>query len=122
MRLRIRVRNSMWPYRDRYASYVVIPEFCEYEGTVVRKPSWLEDNQFMITTGDSQAPFRILCKDDIVCGWRLEDVGDVHVVPGRNGRQYMVTVSDDGDLNCNCVGFGYHNHCSHVGEVMARAH
>jgi len=77
-----------------------------------------------MTTGDQDAPYRILEKDAIICGWTVASESDNReptyvCIPGKNGKQYTVTMADSGSLSCNCTGFGYRRTCSHVKEVMA---
>lgn len=37
------------------------------------------------------------------------------VVPGsKPGTTYNVTVSIDGEMKCDCVGFGFHKKCRHL--------
>lgn len=126
MRLTIRMLDPLWHARDRYAAGV-IKEYSEYTGEIAPKPSWCGENQFALTTGDKNAPIRILEKDRIICGW-LHPVSKQPVdrryvsIPGKSGRTHTVYLSDDGLLfNCDCTGFGYRRTCSHVTEVMEAA-
>ena len=119
MRLKVKVKNSEYAYRNRQANYRVIPEFCTYVGHVVTpRPSWLGANEFMLTTGDADAPVRILDKNDIVSAWvSHKDVDDgVTLVPGEK-RPYVVTRGNFGKYTCNCTAFGYRKWCSHTNEV-----
>lgn len=126
MRLRIRVSNPMYAYRHTYASYIQIPEYYEYEGEIVSpKPKWLSDNQFMMDTGTDESVLRVLDKDRIVNGWLMPDQPSSEnkkyvKIPGKSGKQYTVTLSEDNTyFRCNCTGYGYRRHCSHVEEVMS---
>ena len=123
MRLKVKIKNSQYKYRNRYASYVVIPEFNIYVGRVVSpRPSWLGANEFLLTTGDAEAPVRILDKNDIVEAWvSHKDFDDgVTLVPGEK-RPYVVTRGDHGKYTCNCTAFGYRKCCSHINEVKKNA-
>ena len=123
MRLKVRIRNVLYPYRKVYANYMVIPEYNDYEGEIVPSPSWLSKNQFMMTTGDPDAPYRILEKDSIICGWRISSVDKcedqvVVRVPGKSGTVHLVSLDSDGvQLRCDCLGFSYRKTCSHVKAV-----
>lgn len=125
MRLRIRVLNPMYAYRHTYASYIQTPEYNEYEGEIMDRKAfaWLKPDQFIMSTGDEDAPYRIIDKDRIICGWRIKSVrhsSDVldHVsIPGKSGKSYIVSVGSRGDLRCNCLGFSYRRTCTHVSEV-----
>lgn len=122
MRLTVRMRHPLYDVKDRYSRSVYIPFYRDYTGDVVPAPRWASDKEFMITTGDKDAPFRILHKDSIICGWLLppssRDTDPVFVsIPGKSGRSYVVTLADTGELSCNCNSFGYRRTCSHVQEV-----
>lgn len=125
MRLRIRVHNPQYPFRSVYAKYVHIPEWNEYEGEIMDRSAfpWLTEDQFVMSTGDEDAPYRIIDKDRIICGWRISTTGSSdsvldHVsIPGKSGKSYIVSVGSRGDLRCNCMGFSYRRTCSHISEV-----
>ena len=57
----LKVKNVLWPSRDRYASYVRIPEFNVYTGTLMSE-RWFAPNEIGITTGDPNFPFRRIDK------------------------------------------------------------
>lgn len=123
----VRMKNILYDVRHRYSASVYIPEYNDYTGEIVPKPSWCKDNQFALTTGDKDAPFRILETDNIICGWLLP-VSEQSVdrryasIPGKSGRRHNVYLSDDGlQFSCDCTGFGYRRTCSHVTEVMEAA-
>jgi hypothetical protein len=119
MRLKVKVKNPEYAFRNRQASYRVIPEFNIYVGRVISpRPSWLNANQFMLTTGDIDAPVRILDKDDIVQAWVQHKEFDdgVTLVSGEK-RPYVVTAGPFGRFSCNCSSFGYRKWCSHINEV-----
>lgn len=125
MRLTVRIRDTLWDVRHRYAAGVIQSEYNDYTGTVVPRETfpWLDENWFVLTTGDSECPYRILHKDNVICGWKHHtDDGNVHIVEGKNKRKYVVTIADDGSASCNCLGFGYHKHCSHIGDLWAKVH
>lgn len=119
-RLTVRVRNILYDVRHRYSPSVFIPEYNDYTGDVAPRPSWCNSDQFALTTGDEDAPIRIIESDSIICGWLHRGMDDIRVVsiPGKHGKRYTVTVADSGRLSCNCTGFGYRKTCSHVTEVM----
>lgn len=128
MRLTVRMRDPRWRYQHVYASGVVT-EHNDYTGTVVPRSAfpWLDDNWFVLTTGDSESPYRILHKDNIICGWQhhhdeSENTSNVFIVPGKNNRKYVVTIGDDGEARCNCTGFGYRRNCSHVAALLSGVH
>ena len=129
MRLRIRVSNPIYRFRNAYASYMHIPEYNEYEGTIVSpKPQWLKDDQFMMDTGTNESELRVMDKDRIICGWtvsndtKLPDPVSVTVPSKSNGKSYIVSLANGGlSLSCNCMGYSYRRTCSHVEEVMEAA-
>lgn len=116
MHLKVKIKNTQYAYRDRYASYMHIPEFNTYIGQVVKpKPKWLKDYEFMITTGDYESPVRVLDKRDVVQAWvnRSKQKTNVHIVEDK----YVVT-QDIGDrFSCTCTAYHYRKRCSHIDNV-----
>lgn len=122
MRLTVRMKDPRYDIRDRYAASCVIPEYNDYTGDLVPRFHWLDDNWFVLTTGDKDAPLRILHKDSIICGWlggsnSSADLDTTMVCIPVGKKSYVVTLADDGSLSCNCTGFSYRRTCSHVKEV-----
>lgn len=123
MKLTVRMRDPRLRYQHVYAAGVIQSEYNDYTGTVVPRFSWLDDNWFVITTGDAESPFRILHKDNIICGWQHHDTEDnVYLIPGKNNKKYIVTIADDGGVSCNCTGFHYRRNCSHIVDMLAGVH
>jgi hypothetical protein len=117
--LRIRVRNPMYANRHRYAH--VVREFNEYEGEVYPRPRWVGEEYFCLTTGDVNFPFRTVAKDNIVDGWLLptQNAGSnkqVYQIQGKKASTYLVT-RENNKWSCNCTGFAYRRHCSHIEEA-----
>ena len=48
-KIKVKVKNVMWPYKDRYAPNCNIKEFNYYEGVVVHE-KWHKKNQIGLTT------------------------------------------------------------------------
>jgi hypothetical protein len=124
MRLTVRIRNILYDKRDRYSPSCLISPYNDYTGDIVPRFPWLSSDQFVMTTGDSDAPYRILEKDAILCGWTAPSEPSNRepsyvCIPGKNGKQYTVALADNGSLSCNCTGYGYRRTCSHVKEVEA---
>lgn len=71
MRLRVRVKNLQYDVRHRYASYMHIPEYNDYEGEIYPSPKWVGDDSFCLKTNDHKYSFRVIPKDMIMCGWKL---------------------------------------------------
>lgn len=69
MRLKIRYKNDRYAIRDRFASYIYIPEYFDYEGIVMEKPKHVKDDEFCLRYGSGRYDFRILKKDNIIHGW-----------------------------------------------------
>ena len=69
MQMKIRYKNAQYDIRERYASYLYIPEYYDYEGTVVPNPSWVKDDSFCLRYGSGRYDYRILKKDNVICGW-----------------------------------------------------
>lgn len=121
----IKVRNPVWPRRSAYASYMHIPEFNEYTGTVVRNHKAIGAGQVGITAHDPNNPdfnLRIIDIDRIV---GFEDSAEAvqakseyrtWTVKGSKGSEYVVT-QDRGQYSCTCPGFGFRRACKHVDEI-----
>ena len=123
MRLRVRVKNLQYDVRDRYASYMHIPEYNDYEGEVYPNPKWVGDDCFCLTTSDKQFPFRVIAKDRIICGWKLPNTPSaatadkqISIMVPTAKSTYIVT-TDGLNHSCNCTGFSFRRTCSHVKEL-----
>lgn len=126
MKLTVRMKDPLYDVRHRYSPSCNIPEYNDYTGHIAPRLPWLDNNWFVMTTGDPDAPLRILHKDGIICGWRhsdsvSDDISSAMVVIPRGDRLYTVSLSNTGTFSCNCTGFGYRRTCSHVKEVEAAA-
>jgi hypothetical protein len=51
MILTVRYRNYAYAIRDRYASYLYIPEYFDYTGEVLPSPKWVKDDSFCLSGG-----------------------------------------------------------------------
>ena len=120
MRLKVKYKNSS--YRPG-SSYVFKPQYKYYEGRVViPKPKWLKEYEFMLTTGDADAPARILDKRDIVEAWTGNEKYDdgVTLVDGDK-RKYIVTRGNFNRYTCDCTAFKFRKWCNHINEVKKNA-
>lgn len=118
----IKVRNPIWPMRKAYASYVYIPEYNTYEGTVVLKHKAIKPGQIGLTTGQKDFDMRVIDINRIV---GFEDsvalpppVDEVKTweVEGSKGKIYKV-VLDFGRYSCSCPGFSFRGTCKHVDSI-----
>lgn len=69
MRLKVRYKNAQYAIRERFASYLHIPEYFDYFGEVIPNPKWVKDDSFCIRYGSGRNDFRVLLKDNVICGW-----------------------------------------------------
>jgi hypothetical protein len=69
MRLKIRYKNSQYDIRDRYAKHLYMPEYFDYEGTLMDRPKFCKPEEFCLRYGPGRYDFRILQKDKVICGW-----------------------------------------------------
>lgn len=118
MLLRIRVATAI---TNKRAYAFPIADYTDYVGEVAPKPKWVKEDQFCLTTGDPNFPFRVIDKDRIICGWELpKQQGKENIITAKtfNVKQYVVTESG-GKWSCTCVGFGYRKKCSHIEECKA---
>ena len=72
MILTVRMKNPVYHMRNAYASYVQVPEYNDYIGSVLPNPKWVKDDSFCLSSGTGKYDFRILKKDNVICGWRYE--------------------------------------------------
>ena len=111
----VKVRNPIWERRNSYA--YPIQEFLYYTGDVVDNPRWCTDDQFCLTTGDPQFPFRVIEKDRVVGAGRVakpkRTSQTVTIHGSKPGQSYLVTVNGS-NSSCTCVGFGYRKDCKHL--------
>lgn len=117
MRLKVKYRNSAY---KPGSSYVFQPEHKYYEGRVILpKPKGLSEHEFMLTTGDIDAPARILDKRDIVEAWiGNEKFNDgVTLVDGEKNKKYIVTRGRFNRYSCSCTCYHYRKWCNHINEV-----
>ena len=91
------------------------PSEVEYVGHVVPRSSWLSENEFFLTTGDIDAPVRILDKRDVIKAWvDKSNRGDnVSIVDNK----YVVTAGPFKRYSCTCTAYKYRSKCSHIDEV-----
>ena len=118
MRLKVKYKNSAY----KPGSYAYQPQYNYYEGRVVLpKPKWLKEYEFMLTTGDADAPVRILDKRDIMELWKGNEKYDdgVTLVPGEK-RSYIVTRGNFGRYTCDCTAYQYRKWCSHINEAKGK--
>ena len=119
----------------RATSFFHIPEFVEYEGTVVKNDSFDAVDSFCLTSGLPsyfKFPVRnIMLKNvqnmrykdgvDIVKEDKSSTDGTKTFVEksSRTGEEYIVSVAN-GTWNCTCKGFMFRKSCKHINDVKAR--
>ena len=115
----VKVRNSLYDMRDRYANSYVGPEFNEYTGIVVHE-KWYGDDKIGLTTDMKHFPVRVLSLANIVevMGAKVDytpvkSTRETITVQGSKGNTYIVT-KENGKATCTCPGFGFRKTCKHV--------
>jgi hypothetical protein len=108
--LKLRYKNSA--YKPGLSYYE--PKENVYIGHVVRY-SWLSDNEFGLTTGDYDAPVRILDKRDILEAW-VDKSGRPDNVTIMDDK-YVVTAGPFKRFSCTCTAYQYRKFCSHIKGV-----
>ena len=118
----VKVRNSLYDVRDRYANGYVGPEFNEYTGIVVHE-KWYGDDKIGLTTDMKHFPVRVLSLANIieVMGAKVDytpvkSTRETITVQGSKGNTYIVT-KENGKATCTCPGFGFRKTCKHVQEL-----
>lgn len=69
MILTVRMANPIYYMRKAYASYVSVPEYNDYTGSVLPRPKWVKDDSFCLSCGTGKLDFRVLKKENIIHGW-----------------------------------------------------
>ena len=107
-------------YRSAVADYPHIancyyPKEVEYTGWVVPRSQYLSDNEFFLTTGDYDAPVRILDKRNIIAAWvdRSNRPDNVTIVDDK----YVVTAGPFKRHSCTCTAYKWRKWCSHINQV-----
>lgn len=125
-RVQLKVKNVMWPYKDRYAPYCNIKEFNYYEGQIVYE-KWYKESQIGLTTGEDWFPVRTIEKHRIVevNGVEIEPFEEVvyptakvFKVLGSKGEEYEVTF-DGPNSKCTCKGFMFRGTCKHIAQEFS---
>ena len=125
-RIKLKVKNVMYPYRDRYSVNMIIPEFNYYEGQVVYE-KWFKKDQVGLTTGEDWFPVRTIQKHRIVevNGVEIEPIEEevyptakVFKVLGSKGEEYEVTF-DGPNSKCTCKGFMFRGTCKHIAQEFS---
>jgi hypothetical protein len=100
------------------------------DGTVVDKFWWENDPQAVcLVVPGSEVPTRVVRMDHIVSidgelvrGW--DRPASERVQTWRvesNSRPQIYTVTYDGsEWKCECKGFAYHRHCSHIKQIQEK--
>ena len=111
--LKLRYRSTMMDYPHIATSYY--PKEVEYTGWVVPRRSYLSENEFFLTTGNMDAPVRILDKNNIIAAWidRSARPDNVRIVDDK----YVVTKGPFNRYSCTCTAYKYRNRCSHIDGV-----
>ena len=119
----VKVRNSLYDMRDRYANGYVGSEFNEYTGIVVHE-KWYGDDKIGLTTDMKHFPVRVLSLANIVevMGAKVDytpvkSTRETITVQGSKGNTYIVT-KENGKVSCSCPGYGFRKTCKHVQELV----
>ena len=91
------------------------PSEVEYIGHVAPRQSWFSEYEFALTTGDMDAPVRILDKRNIIKAWidRSNNGDNVKIVDNK----YVVTAGPFKRYSCTCTACKWRHKCSHIDEV-----
>ena len=126
----LKVKNILWPARDRYANGVITNEFNFYEGEV-RYEKWFKPNQVGLTTGDPRFPMRVIELERIVeidgversksseQSLQISNGGEGlrRTVKGSRGALYEVEIGGRRGSSCSCPGYQFRGNCRHIKEV-----
>lgn len=111
--LKLKYRSAMTDYPHIQTSYY--PKEVEYTGWVVPRSQYLSEHEFFLTTGDYDAPVRILDKRNIIQAWvdRSNRKDNVSIVDGK----YVVTKGPFNRYSCTCTAYKWRHRCSHIDGV-----
>ena len=114
----VKVRNSLYDVRDRYANGYIGSEFNEYTGIVVHE-KWYGDDKIGLTTDMKHFPVRVLSLANIVevMGAKVDYVPvksnrEVITVQGSKGKTYTI-IKENGKVSCSCPGYSFRKSCKH---------
>lgn len=110
-RLKLKYKNSAY----KPGSYAFQPEYNIYIGHVLPRQKILKEYEFFLTTGEYDAPLRILDKRDIIEAWidRSNRKDNTTIIDGK----YVVTQGPFKRFSCTCTAYHYRKKCSHADQV-----
>lgn len=115
----VKVRNSLYDVRHRFANGWNGTEFEEYTGEIVDEP-WMGPSQFGLTTGDKRFPIRVITRRHVVemGGAKVVhnpilDAPVTKIYNSSTGSKYIVT-KQNGSVTCTCIGYSYRKNCKHA--------
>jgi hypothetical protein len=121
----VRVRNTLWEHRHRYASGVV-REFDTFSGVVLPLEKWQDPTQvFNLSTTMPHFPRRVLHYADVVSvddslveykTARLAQQPRHFTVQGSKGNVYTISVNGV-HKSCTCPGFSFRRDCKHIRAI-----
>ena len=102
-------------YNPNASGVYPYPSVKEYIGHVAPRQPWFSEHEFALTTGDMDAPVRILDKRNIIKAWiDKSNIGDnVKIVDSK----YVVTAGPFNRHSCTCTAYKWRNKCSHTDGV-----
>lgn len=121
-----KVTNPIFKIRDRYASYLYIPEYEIYKGDIVENPPWLSKDYISMTTGNPTFPVRSFLRERIVTdmtkkrGPAKPRPRTYKVLSSKRDKHYIVTLTSDNNWMCQCPGFEFRQTCRHIVEAQNR--
>jgi hypothetical protein len=90
-----------------------------FKGKVVPNPKWLDMDYVSLHTGKPEYPISYIHKKFIV-GHTFTETRSIarifNVKSKSSGKSYTV-ISEDGIVQCDCVGFQFRRACKHSAKV-----
>lgn len=107
--------------RTRFKSNVLGVEFQEDDirGTVVPNPKWLGAEYVSVHTGKPEWPVAMILKSHIIGEKNVPSVSGVRLFRVRSvskNSEHLVTFKN-GQVSCDCIGFGFRGSCKHAKKV-----
>ena len=90
-------------------------------GRIMLRPNWCKPTQLAIATGNPDFPMAVVDTSYVVSSKKSEaKTNSSRIFSVKSGdKQYTVQI-DAGKFHCNCVGFGFRQHCKHVTAVAEK--
>ena len=90
-----------------------------FKGKVVPNPKWLDTDYISLHTGTPEYPISHIHKKFIVGHTFTESrsIARIFNVKSKSSGKSYTVISEDGTVQCDCVGFQFRRVCKHSAKV-----